>query len=465
MTDSQYQDVLTSIIIPTFNQWEYTRQALDSIRAFTSTPYELIVVDNGSTDDTVSSLRLMEDVVLIENDRNRGFPAACNQGLAAAHGDRLLLLNNDVVVSRGWLDNMLDCLHADALHGAVGPVSNAASGAQMRPQPYQTMEEYREFAAAYGRTVAPPYLYCLRLVGFCLLIRREVYEKIGPLDERFGKGTFEDDDYSLRIRRAGYKLAIAAGTYVHHFGSMTNRLNPEYHQLLVDNQQKFMDKWGVNPLYSLWLREDLAALVPPSKRVLDVGCACGGLGLTLKNNGVPFVAGIEFDSMAAIDAQTVLDQVWVGDAATIPLPYPPEWFDAILFADVLEHLADPLAALHHLLPYLRDDGSVVASIPNVGHAGVLYDLVQGAWTYQDAGVLDRTHLRFFTLLEIARLFEQAGLLIEFVGMVQDTTPEIDRLIGELETAVSRLGLPSYGPSFGERCRTVQYYIRARKVKV
>ena len=305
-------------------------------------------------------------------------------------------------------------------------------------------------------------IYSLRLVGFCLLIRREVCEEIGPLDEQFGRGTFEDDDYCVRIRRAGYRLAIATDTYIHHFGSVTNRLDAKYSQLLADNQRKFREKWGVDPSYSTWMREDLAALVPQVDRALDVGCACGGLGLTLKNSGVSFVAGIEFDNMAAIDAQTVLDQVWIGDATSMPLPYPHAWFDAMVFADVLEHFADPLQALRHLLPYLKEDGYVIASIPNVGHAAVLHGLVQGTWTYQDAGVLDRTHLRFFTLLEIARMFEQAGLGIEFIGMVQDSTPELDRLIQALDVAVSGLGLQSHGPGFADRCRTVQYYIRARK---
>ena len=462
MSRKRHEDTLTSIIVPTLNQWEYTRQCLDSIRAFTVTPYELIVVDNGSTDETVTSLKQMKDVILIENDHNQGFPAACNQGLAIARGRQFLLLNNDVVTTHGWLEGLLDCLYADPAHGAVGPVSNSVSGVQARPQAYETLEQYHEMSKTRIQSAPGKCIYSLRLVGFCLLVRREVCEEIGPLDEQFGRGTFEDDDYCVRIRRAGYKLAIATDTYIHHFGSVTNRLDAEYSQLLADNQRKFREKWGVDPSYSTWMREDLAALVPQVDRALDVGCACGGLGLTLKNSGVSFVAGIEFDNMAAIDAQTVLDQVWIGDATSMPLPYPHAWFDAMVFADVLEHFADPLQALRHLLPYLKENGYVIASIPNVGHAAVLHGLVQGTWTYQDAGVLDRTHLRFFTLLEIARMFEQAGLLIEFIGMVQDSTPELDRLIQALDVAVSGLGLQSHGPNFADRCRTVQYYIRARK---
>lgn len=463
MTEVEHENRLTSLIIPTFNQWEYTRKCLESIRKFTAPPFEIIVVDNGSKDETVTELKQMNDVILIENDTNRGFPAACNQGFAVAKGEQLLILNNDVVVSDGWLQNMLTCLYANPLHAAVGPVTNYVSGNQVRPQPYQTLEEFQEFARQFNQSEPEKWAYSLRLVGFCLLIRREIYENIGPLDERFGKGNYEDDDYSMRIRRAGYKLVVAADTYVHHFGSVTNLADPEFHHLLIENRRKFVEKWNVNPAYSLWTRDDLAALVPSVNRVLDVGCACGGLGLTLKNNGIPFVAGIEYDRNAAIDAQTVLDQVWVADAVQIQLPYPDGWFDAIIFADVLEHLADPMQMFQKLLPNLKENGYVIASIPNVGHAEILNSLLQGNWTYQEAGILDRTHLRFFTFVEITRLFEQAGLQIEFVGMIQDSTPELDQLIHELGAVVAQMKLPSFGPDFGERSRTVQYYIRARKL--
>lgn len=464
MTQNQQKNSLTSIIIPTFNQWDYTRQCLDSIREYTVDPCEIIVVDNGSTDETVRILRTMNDVILIENETNKGFPAACNQGLRVARGEQFLMLNNDVVVTHGWLNNLLKCLYADPRHGAVGPVSNSVSGTQVRSQPYQTLDEYHEFARDFNQSESEKWLYTLRLVGFCLLIRREVYEKIGEFDERFGIGTFEDDDYCMRVRHAGYKLVIASDTYVHHYGSVTNRVVPEYGNLLLENQRKFVEKWGVNPSYSLWTREDLAALVPKVTRVLDVGCAAGGLGLALKNRGISYVAGIELDQKSGMNAQTVLDQVWIGDAGKIELPYPNEWFDAMVFADVLEHFADPYQVLEKLLPYLKEDGYVVASIPNIGHAEILKGLLQGTWTYQDAGILDRTHLRFFTLIEMVQMFEKRGLLPEFIGMVQDTSEDLERLTHELESVIQRLGLSSTGPSFSDRSRTVQYYIRAKKLK-
>ena len=98
---------LTSIIIPTYNQLEYTRWCLDSIRYYTGEPYELIVVDNGSTDGTVEYLWSQEDIRFIHNRENKGFAGGCNQGISHSAGDYVLLLNNDTVVASGWLGNMI----------------------------------------------------------------------------------------------------------------------------------------------------------------------------------------------------------------------------------------------------------------------------------------------------------------------------------------------------------------------
>ncbi|RIV17628.1 glycosyltransferase [Alicyclobacillaceae bacterium I2511] len=461
-TNSVGPNALVSIIMPVYNQWAYTKECLAAIHRYTPENHEVIVVNNGSTDETLVSLQNLPMVKRLDNDHNEGFPKACNQGMAMARGDTLVILNNDVVVSHNWLKNLLHCLYADDRHGAVGPVTNWVSGGQCRAQPYDTLERFHSFAEQYNHTDSTRWDYALRLVGFCLVLRKSVYEQVGGFDEQFGRGNFEDDDYCLRVRRAGYKLVVAGDTYVHHHGSITNRADVGFAQLLQGNQARFVHKWGVNPWYSVFTREDLADLVPPVKRVLDVGCACGGLGLTLKNRGVAEVAGIELDPAAAVDARTVLDDVWVGDASSLSLPRPPGWYEALVFADVLEHMVDPLAALVHLLTYLKPGGVVVASIPNVGHISVLQGLLNGTWTYQSAGVLDRTHLRFFTLVEMQRLLNEAGLTLEFVGMVQDVTPEQEQFLTFLSTAVESQHLDSQGPSLPDRCRTVQYYLRARK---
>ncbi len=238
-------DGLTSIVIPTHGQRHLTEACLDSIRRHTDEPYELVVVDNASPDDTVAWLRTQSDVRLIANVENRGFPAAVNQGIAAATGDHVLLLNNDTVVTTGWLRRMLDALHSDERIGLVGPVSNNVSGPQQVEVAYDQVAELDGFAWDWGRDHERAVEDLDRLVGFCLLIDRPVLDAIGSFDERFGLGNFEDDDFCRRAREAGFRTVVARDAFVHHVGSATFRATGvEFGDLLAENEQRYREKWA-----------------------------------------------------------------------------------------------------------------------------------------------------------------------------------------------------------------------------
>jgi FkbM family methyltransferase len=235
---------LTSIVVVTHNELPYTRQCLESLRNFTDEPYELIVVDNGSTDETRAYLQTLPDVKLITNSDNRGFPAAANQGIQAAAGRQVLLLNNDCLVTTGWLARLLRALYSDARVGLAGPCSNLVSGEQQIEVTYGTLEELDGFSWEWARTHAHKIQDTDRLVGFCLLIRRELIEQIGLLDERFGIGCFEDDDFTLRACRAGCRAVIAQDAFVHHFGGRTFiGAKIDFAALMQANQRRFEEKW------------------------------------------------------------------------------------------------------------------------------------------------------------------------------------------------------------------------------
>jgi GT2 family glycosyltransferase len=270
---------LTSIVIVTHNELEYTRQCLDSVRSLSDEPYELIVVDNGSTDGTVEYLRALPDVRLIANDGNRGFPPAVNQGLAVASGRQVLLLNDDVVVTTSWLDRMLRALYSDPTVGLAGPCSNFVSGPQQVQGGYESLAELDGFAWDWGKSHEGACVQVNRLVGFCLLIRREVVEAIGPFDEQFGIGCFEDDDYCLRAIDAGYRVVIAADAYVHHFGGRTFAgTGIDLEALLRENQQRFREKWSADRS----AREEASA-APSGTGPCTFDVAPGG-GLRLRPN-------------------------------------------------------------------------------------------------------------------------------------------------------------------------------------
>ena len=148
------------------------------------------------------------------------------------------------------------------------------------------------------------------------------------------------------------------------------------------------------------------------ERVLDVGCGVGNTLAHLKTLGVREAYGIELDEDTASEAREKADHLLVGDVEELELPYEPGTLDYILLGDVLEHLRDPWRVLSSLVPFLRDGGQVLASVPNVRFYGVSLGLAfLGRWEYAEQGILDRTHLRFFTRRSARQLFEGAGLSI------------------------------------------------------
>ena len=276
MTPSTIQG-LASVIIPCWNQLEFTRHCIAALTHHTRPPWELIVVDNGSTDGTRDYLAGVHDaasipVTVIANATNRGFPAAINQGLQVARGEYLVLLNNDVVVTDGWLDQLTALAKAKPASGAgrpmdacfvgnvgadraiepviglVGPMSNYAAPPQLIPTvPYRNFDEMHAFARRWRDEHRGQWLTAPKLSGFCLLIKRAVYDAIGGLDERFGLGFFDDDDLAERARQAGFACAVAHDLFVHHFGSRTfvgNGIDTE--KLLDENAQRFAGKWGLS---------------------------------------------------------------------------------------------------------------------------------------------------------------------------------------------------------------------------
>ena len=160
-------------------------------------------------------------------------------------------------------------------------------------------------------------------------------------------------------------------------------------------------------------RPELAAHVPRhAERILDCGCGAGEFGRSLKLRGAKQVVGIEMVERAYKMAQQVLDDVILGNIEEIDLPFDDGHFDCIVCGDVLEHLVDPTAVLRKLSRVLAPDGVIVISVPNVRFWDVIQMLVErGRWKYEDVGILDRTHLRFFTAVEMQDMVRAAGLTV------------------------------------------------------
>ncbi len=241
----------TSIVILTRNELEYTRRCIEGIARTTPEPHELVLVDNGSTDGTLEYLRSIPGAIVVENGRNLGFGGGCNIGIAASCGDRILLLNNDVVPSAGWLAELHAALDSSPRVGLAGPRSNRIVGVQVVEEVGYDQDSLdgldswagRWRAAETGRLTAIP-----RLVGFCILMERAVVERIGGFDLRYGLGNFEDDDLCLRAGVAGFECRIAHGAFLHHYGSRTFAGEGIDHTAsIVENYARFAAAWRLTP--------------------------------------------------------------------------------------------------------------------------------------------------------------------------------------------------------------------------
>ncbi|MCI3150039.1 glycosyl transferase [Bacillus cereus] len=279
--------MLTSIIILTHNQLQYTKECIHSIRKYTvQEDYELIVVDNASIDGTVEWLEMQPDIKLVKNEENMGFPRGCNQGIRKAKGENILLLNNDVVVTEQWLTNLQRCLYAKENTAAVGPVTNNASYYSIIPTSYKDIQEMQEFARLYNQSDGTKWEERMKLIGFCILIKKTILDEIGLLDEQFTPGNYEDDDLSLRMFEKGYKLYLCRDTFIHHYGSVSWKADAINFSLTLDeNNEKFYRKWGFTS-ESLYIHYELLEFadkcMEDQVNILHVGAGCGATLLEMK---------------------------------------------------------------------------------------------------------------------------------------------------------------------------------------
>ncbi len=425
----------TSIIVLTYNQLALTKQCLESIWKHTNNDcIEVIVIDNGSHDGTRDYLKQITSIKAIFNKTNEGFAKACNQGLEVASGDNILFLNNDTVVTNQWLEPMIKLLYQDDKIGMVGPVSNYVSGPQQVPVNYTNVEEIEDFSRLYclqqrGRSKA-----VLRLVGFCLLVKKKVLDQVGGFDERFVGGSFEDDDLSLRVLQAGYQLKIALDSFVHHHGHATFTGNPDLSisQSYEENRQRFIDKWKVDVTTFFDSQPQLTALVPAeADSILHIGCGTGAAGTELLNRQSCLLYGIEKDELLQTIASPYYEQVISADVETCDLPYPESFFDVILIGNLLNCSKNPRHTIETLAVYLKPSGSLICSIPNTAYADTFFSLLCGASTY--------TH--FITPRNVNTLFPEYLYDIKSItSHSSDTESNIQLFLQELQFLAGQFGL-------------------------
>jgi GT2 family glycosyltransferase len=248
---SRFTGPEVSVVVVTLDKLPFNRMTLETLlESAGDEAFEVIVVDNGSTDGTAEYLRelarLNPCIHVVLNPENAGFGRACNQGLAISRGEVLVLLNNDVLVSQGWISRLRDAL-TDAGIGLAGPVTNRIGNDAEVEVTYDTWGAFLEEAATRAVEHAGEIMDIGTVTMFCLAMRRDTLERIGPVDQRFEVGLLEDDDYSLRARELGLRTVCLHDVLVHHFGETSfGELVPsgDYGRILEKNKERFEEKWG-----------------------------------------------------------------------------------------------------------------------------------------------------------------------------------------------------------------------------
>lgn len=273
-----------AIVVLSYNSLHYTKECIASIRnTCLETSYEIIVVDNASSDDSVDWLKKQKDIKLLCNNENVGFPKGCNQGIEIAEKDSdIFLLNNDAILTPNALFWLRMGLYENCNVGATGARSNCVSNFQKVDWNCSTKEDYFAAAKINNLPMERPYEEKIYLVGFAMLISRKALNVVGYLDEIFSPGTYEDNDMGFKLRCHGFDVLLCHNSFIYHYGSGGGSNVEKWNRLSETNSKKLSQKWGFNTSQYNYIRYDIINKISADSnaplKILEVGC---GLGMTL----------------------------------------------------------------------------------------------------------------------------------------------------------------------------------------
>ena len=396
----------TSIIILTYNNLDKTRDCIESIRKYTDKDsYEIIVVDNNSTDDTKLFLEDQDDIKVIFNESNVGFPMGCNIGIANAEETYdILLLNNDTIVTKNWLSNLKKCLYSDEKIGAVGAVSNNGANLQGVDFTYNNFDEMQNLASKNNISDVKKWEEKVCLIGYCLLIKREVIDKLKGLDEGYTQGYIEDNDLSLNIIKLGYRLMLCHDSFIHHYlGTSFRKDEDKFNKIILKNRDYFEKKWNFNVFTFDSTKNNSIFLADSPNDVLDYNC---GIGTSLLRIKYLFpnakIIGLEKDVFKREIAEHFGTIVKDLDELN-------QKFDTIFIGNALETEEKPLYFIHNLKKYLKEDGVIIGEISNIASLKNIMLLLDNEWYYHNF-----TKQNHFTKKDLQTMFNNEGYKEEVI---------------------------------------------------
>lgn len=378
------------------------------------------------------------EVIVVEA-ASRSYAAAFNDGARQAESDTLLFMRAASIFFLPVYRQLRKCLWQDDKIAAVGPLTNQSFyGQTLCTDDYEDYQELRSFCynlCEEAQVVSPT----MRLQDFCLMVKRSAYQQVGGFDERFtGASYMADADLCLRLIKNGGQPVRVNNAYVYqnsiHEDSNAETQIKDYRA----GREQFVTKWDIRPEYSFFVRQELLQFVPMNQEqlcVLEAGCACGSNLMTIKyQNPASELYGIELEEAAASIAGQYA-QIYNLDLEGFSTESWQDKFDVVIMGDILEHLRDPWKTVARMYNILKPGGKIIISVPNITHVSIFRRMLAGHWDYEDAGILDRTHLRFFARAEVLSLLENAGFMVSDIGYTQTALTDKDRALLPTLTAM------------------------------
>lgn len=381
---------LVSVIVLAYNKVEYTKQCIESIYKYTDdVDYELILVDNGSTDETFEYFKSLPKRRIVRLEENQGGCVGFNEGIKASIGRYVAVVCNDFIFTKNWLSNLVKCIQSDESIGYVSPGSSYISNCQQINLKFSNIDEMQAEAAKYNTTDPKKWEERIRLLPNVLFVKREVFDIVGYFDSAFYYGEFADDDLSFRIRQAGYKLMFCGDTFTHHFGHVTGGTDQRENDSLELSRKLFIQKHnGIDTWTDVKYDINLMSLFETSKipqkskiRILGIDVRCGNTILMVKNKlkqegykDIELCAFVQ-NPIYYQDLKTICNEVKVGDIEYLLNERKDDLYDIIIFDESINTYFNSESIIDKGLLLLKQPGQALMSFINTYDANNIINIL------------------------------------------------------------------------------------------
>lgn len=438
-----------TIIVTVHNEFENAVKCIESIRMCAGADdVDLVVADNHSVDGFREWAKIQTDFTYVYFEEGTlPYGSILNQILTGLDiRSNVFIVSCRYMLTEGALFELRKTLYAGKHTGSVGCMSNGALSPlqQMEPEQFEQTDNATDFRV-YG------------WMDDAVCFKTETINRVGLFDEKLFTVADVMKDYSLRMIEKRIGAVVCRRAYLYAFRDLIDE--PE--DILIrqiDDNRRMEETWGIHYISVIGNLDVVSLMEEDGERalqVLEIGCDVGATLFYIREKYPKAVIhGCDINDAPVKIAKYSMD-AFVNNIEEENLPFEKESLDVVIFADVLEHLHNPLKAIRYIRTLLRNGGCILASIPNLMHISVMRGLLQGNFTYTETGLLDKTHIHLFTYNEILRMFRDADYRVEHVETRGIGISEDDRALIQRLCALDQAAQPFMYETF-------QYLVRVRK---